>query len=67
MRGKVIIDGAAHWVQVERPEAVNKALLGFLKACHKTHAVCRRGQRRRDFDGNDFHIANLECVHQLPS
>ncbi|TMA07864.1 MAG: alpha/beta hydrolase [Deltaproteobacteria bacterium] len=32
MRGKVIIDGAAHWVQVERPEAVNKALLGFLKA-----------------------------------
>ena len=31
MRGKVLIDGAAHWVQVEQPQAVNEALLGFLK------------------------------------
>ncbi len=31
MRGKVIIDGAGHWVQMERPAAVNEALLGFLK------------------------------------
>jgi pimeloyl-ACP methyl ester carboxylesterase len=32
MRGKVLIDRAAHWVQVEQPQAVNEALLGFLKA-----------------------------------
>ena len=31
MRGKVFIDGAGHWVQMERPAEVNKALLGFLK------------------------------------
>jgi pimeloyl-ACP methyl ester carboxylesterase len=31
IRGKVIVDGAAHWVQVERPTAVNEALLRFLK------------------------------------
>lgn len=30
MRGKVLIEGAGHWVQMERPEAVNEALLGFL-------------------------------------
>jgi pimeloyl-ACP methyl ester carboxylesterase len=31
MRGKVLIDGTAHWVQVEQPRAVNEALLGFLQ------------------------------------
>jgi pimeloyl-ACP methyl ester carboxylesterase len=31
LRGKVLIDGAGHWVQAERPEPVNEALLGFLK------------------------------------
>ena len=31
MRGKVLIDGAAHWVQVEQPPAVNEALLAFLQ------------------------------------
>jgi len=31
LRGKVFIDGAGHWVQLERPPAVNGALLGFLK------------------------------------
>jgi epoxide hydrolase A/B len=31
MRGKVLIDAAAHWVQVEQAQAVNEALLGFLK------------------------------------
>jgi pimeloyl-ACP methyl ester carboxylesterase len=31
LRGKVFIDGAGHWVQLERPAAVNGALLGFLK------------------------------------
>jgi pimeloyl-ACP methyl ester carboxylesterase len=30
-RGKVIVEGAGHWVQAEKPEAVNQALLGFLK------------------------------------
>lgn len=32
MRGKVFIDGAGHWVQMERPAEVNEALLGFLKS-----------------------------------
>jgi len=31
LRGKVFIEGAGHWVQLERPAAVNEALLGFLK------------------------------------
>ena len=31
MRGKVLIDGAGHWVQMEKPAEVNEALLGFLK------------------------------------
>lgn len=30
-RGKVIVEGAGHWVQAEKPEPVNQALLGFLK------------------------------------
>lgn len=29
-RGDVLIDGAGHWVQQERPTEVNSALLGFL-------------------------------------
>src|SRR5499426_4006904 len=32
MRGKVFIEGAGHWVQMERPAEVNDALLGFLKS-----------------------------------
>jgi len=31
MRGKVFIEGAGHWVQMERPAEVNEALLGFLR------------------------------------
>ena len=31
LRGKLIIDGAGHWIQQERAEEVNAALLGFLK------------------------------------
>ena len=30
LRGKVVIDGAGHWVQQERPEEVNRALVDFL-------------------------------------
>ena len=30
LREKVYIDGAGHWVQMERPKEVNEALLGFL-------------------------------------
>lgn len=30
LRGSVILDGAGHWVQQERPDEVNAALLGFL-------------------------------------
>ena len=29
-RGNVIVDGAGHWVQQEKPDEVNAALLGFL-------------------------------------
>ncbi len=29
---KLIIDGAGHWVQQERPDEVNAALIAFLKA-----------------------------------
>jgi pimeloyl-ACP methyl ester carboxylesterase len=31
LRQKLIIDGAGHWVQQERADAVNAALIGFLK------------------------------------
>jgi len=31
MRGKVFIDGAGHWLQMEQPLAVNEALISFLK------------------------------------
>jgi pimeloyl-ACP methyl ester carboxylesterase len=31
LKGKVVIDGAGHWVQAERPAPVNQALIGFLK------------------------------------
>jgi pimeloyl-ACP methyl ester carboxylesterase len=30
LRGQVVAPGAGHWVQQERPEAVNTALLAFL-------------------------------------
>ena len=30
LRGKVVIEGAGHWVQQERPDEVNQALLRFL-------------------------------------
>ena len=29
-RGVTVIDGAGHWVQLEAPDAVNRALLDFL-------------------------------------
>jgi pimeloyl-ACP methyl ester carboxylesterase len=32
LRQKLIIDGAGHWIQQERPDEVNAALIGFLKA-----------------------------------
>lgn len=31
LRGKVLIEGAGHWIQQERPEQVNAALLEFLR------------------------------------
>jgi pimeloyl-ACP methyl ester carboxylesterase len=30
-RGVVLVDGAGHWVQQEKPAEVNAALLGFLR------------------------------------
>ena len=32
LRGKVLIEGAGHWVQIERPAEVTEALLGFLRS-----------------------------------
>jgi hypothetical protein len=32
LKGKVIIEGAGHWVKAEKPGPVNEALLGFLKS-----------------------------------
>ncbi len=31
LKRKLIIEGAGHWVQQERPEEVNAALIGFLQ------------------------------------
>ncbi len=31
LRGKVLIEGAGHWIQQERPEETNRAVLEFLK------------------------------------
>jgi pimeloyl-ACP methyl ester carboxylesterase len=31
LKQKLIIDGAGHWVQQERADEVNAALIGFLK------------------------------------
>ena len=31
LRQKLIIEGAGHWIQQERPDAVNAALIAFLK------------------------------------
>ena len=31
LKQKLIIDGAGHWIQQERPDEVNAALIGFLK------------------------------------
>jgi pimeloyl-ACP methyl ester carboxylesterase len=32
IKGKVLIEGAGHWVQQERPAEVNAAIVEFLKA-----------------------------------
>jgi len=32
IRGKVLIEGAGHWVQQERPAEVNAAIVEFLQA-----------------------------------
>ena len=32
LKAKIILDGAGHWVQQERPDEVNAALIDFLKA-----------------------------------
>lgn len=31
LKGKVLVPGAGHWVQQEKPEEVNRSLLGFLR------------------------------------
>ncbi len=32
LRGTVLVDGAGHWVQQERPDEANAALVGFVEA-----------------------------------
>lgn len=34
-RGTVLVDDAGHWVQQEKPDEVNAALLGFLESVHR--------------------------------
>jgi pimeloyl-ACP methyl ester carboxylesterase len=34
-RGTVLVEGAGHWVQQEKPDEVNEALLGFVRAVHQ--------------------------------
>jgi pimeloyl-ACP methyl ester carboxylesterase len=36
-RGNVIIEGAGHWIQQERPDTVNEILLGFLDDVARPH------------------------------
>jgi pimeloyl-ACP methyl ester carboxylesterase len=31
-RGTVLVDGAGHWVQQEKPDEVNAALVGFINS-----------------------------------
>ena len=31
LRGKIIIEGAGHWIQQEKPAEVNAALIHFLR------------------------------------
>jgi pimeloyl-ACP methyl ester carboxylesterase len=31
LKQKLILDGAGHWIQQERPDEVNAALVAFLK------------------------------------
>ena len=37
-RGTVLVDGAGHWVQQERPDEVNAALLAFLAGLDRKEA-----------------------------
>ena len=37
LRGSVMLPGAGHWTQQERPDEVNAALIEFVRA-HATHA-----------------------------
>ena len=39
LRGKVLIPGAGHWIQQERPAEVNAALLGFLASDYPVSAL----------------------------
>ena len=34
LRDKVLLPGAGHWIQQERPSEVNAALVGFLQAAY---------------------------------
>ena len=31
LKGKMLLDGAGHWIQQERPDEVNAALIAFLR------------------------------------
>ena len=42
-RDDLLLDGAGHWIQQERPVEVNAALVGFLDAVHGRDGTTRRG------------------------
>lgn len=47
LRGKLVIPGAGHWVQQERPEEVNQAVLDFLRSLRSSTSGNTRNDRVR--------------------
>jgi pimeloyl-ACP methyl ester carboxylesterase len=46
LKDSLLLEGAGHWVQLERAEEVNAALLEFLSGLQPQES--RNGERRRD-------------------
>lgn len=42
LRRKVLLDGAGHWIQQERPEKVDAGLLAFLRGLEARWRTWRR-------------------------
>jgi pimeloyl-ACP methyl ester carboxylesterase len=44
LRHRVLLPGAGHWIQQERPEEVNRLLVDFLRGLRRAAAVAEAGQ-----------------------